>query len=135
MLGALAARTRFGASTEHLDPRAVLRVAHRHVLDEKIRDDVGFAGILYCATHQLCHSSHGHDALTCPRLPTEIPCDPLHHKFETMTSVAFGFSAAASSIIGKRRGRRKGRTNTIVVIVNRGICDGHLRGAIDVPSV
>ena len=45
----VAVRTRIGAPAKHLDPRAVLRIAHRHVLDEEVRDDVRLPRILHRA--------------------------------------------------------------------------------------
>lgn len=37
-------------------------------------------------------------ARTCPRLPTEMPCEPLHAMFCTMMLVEFGLNASVTTV-------------------------------------
>ena len=91
--GAWGRRTGVGAPAEDLDARAVLRVAHRDVVHEHVRDDVRLPRVLALDRERDGRQRAERARRTCPRLPTEMPCEPLHHMFCTTMLVEFGLNA------------------------------------------
>ena len=70
------------------------------------------------------NSVHSHRdkrrVLACPRLPTEIPCEPLHHNLLTWMFVLFGLKAADDIHLHvvKNGSGEELLTDTVIVVVD-----------------
>ena len=126
--GAWGRRTGVGAPAEDLDARAVLRVAHRDVVHEHVRDDVRLPRVLALDRERDGRQRAERARRTCPRLPTEMPCEPLHHMFCTTMLVEFGLNAG-TVFCGEWRtcGIWCGLlTDAVVIVVDGGVLDSHI---------